>query len=104
MTFSPRRLIRPALLLGCLGLLLPATAIATVDKMPAFEISDKAKMFSAAAVEKAQEKIDAIKRDYDKDVLVETFAELPADAKKELQGAGTEKEKSKFWREFAARR
>jgi TPM domain len=99
MTVLPRRLIRSALLVGCLGLLLPAIAIASKDVV-AFKIDDKAKMFSPDAVEKANQKIEAIKRDYDEDVLVETHDELPTTAQKEYEGLSTAKEKSRFWSEF----
>ncbi len=103
MLLLPRRLIRSALLVGCLGLLLPAIAIAEAQG-PAFRIEDKAKMFSEKAIQKAEGKIDAIKRDYDKDVLVETHAALPPDAQKEYKGLETDKEKNLFWREFADKR
>src|SRR4051794_36594021 len=96
-----RGLLRSALLVGCLGLLIPATALAERIST-AFRISDDAKMFSKDALEKAEGKIDAIKSKYNKDVLVETFAELPDEAKKDYAAVKGDRQKTTdFWRGFA---
>ena len=61
-------LLIPALLIGWLGLLSPAHAI---------DVRDEGKFFGKEAVEKANKKIAEIKRDYSKDLAIETFAEAP---------------------------
>ena len=103
MLLLPRRLIRSALLVGCLGLLLPAIAIAQ-PPTKVFRISDEAKMFTKDTLDKADLKVQQIKRDYNKDVFVETLPKLPPAAMKSYDSAKGDKEKTKFWRDFAGKR
>jgi len=62
-------LLIPALLLGWLGLASPAAA--------AFKVKDEGKFFSKDAIEKANEKIAQIKRDYNEDLAIETYDSVP---------------------------
>src|SRR5262249_22553435 len=50
-----------------------------------FEIKDEGKFFSADAVSKADQRIKEIKEQTGKDLLIETFAEIPADRKKDYK-------------------
>jgi uncharacterized membrane protein YgcG len=77
MLSTPRWLV-PAVLVGCLGLAHPARA---EKEAFAFKVKDGAKLFSKEAVEKANKKIEEVKRDYKKDLLIETAAAAPADKK-----------------------
>ena len=103
MTVPPRSLTRPALLVGCLmALLLPAIAIAQTYSPNG--VHDNAKMFGKEAVEKANEKIDAIRRDYKKDVCIETFANLPEKVQKDYEAAVKSDSKRQFWDDFTEER
>jgi hypothetical protein len=59
------------------------------------EIRDDGKFFSAEAIKKADERIAAISRKYDRDVLIETFASVP-DADKEKVKAMDAKERADY--------
>jgi len=61
----------------CLALISPACA--------AFGIKDEGKFFSADAVSKAEQRIKEIKEQTSKDLLIETFPEIPADRKKDYK-------------------
>src|SRR5690349_10173017 len=76
MVSASRWLLIPALVAGWLGLaaLAPAANVAPV-------IKDDGKFFSAEAVSKANKKIKEIAQNYNKDLLIETFSEIPADRK-----------------------
>src|SRR5262245_32676891 len=54
------------------GVLTQASGVAA-----AASVDDKAGLFSKEAVEKAEKKIAQLKRDYRRDVVIETFAEAP---------------------------
>jgi uncharacterized protein len=58
----------PALLVGWLGLVSQANALEP-------RVKDNAGFFSKEAIEKANKKITEIKRDFSKDLMIETFAE-----------------------------
>ncbi len=84
-----RWLLIPALLIGWLGLTVRASAaVAPVLK-------DDGKFFSAEAVNKANDKIKKIAQDYNKDLLIETFPEIPGELKKDYSA---EKKKEFFAR------
>ncbi len=69
---SHRRLC-PALLAVSLALVLAGSADAVAP-----EVRDDGKFFSADALKKADERIRDIYKKYDRDVLIETFASVPA--------------------------
>src|SRR5438105_2640788 len=62
----------PAVLLGWLLTAAPATA--QKQRTPARTVQDEAGLFSPTAVQKANAEIADIKRLYNKDLLIETFA------------------------------
>src|SRR5262245_12301427 len=80
MHLSLRWLVLPALVVGCAGLLIPASAQESLD---APRVIDGGKFFSKEVVEKADAKIAAIKRNYKKDLLIETFSEVPEKLRKD---------------------
>ena len=80
MVSASRWLLMPVLLAGWLGLTAAASA-ANVAPL----IKDDGKFFSADAVAKANQKIKKIAQDFNKDLLIETFPEIPADLKKDYK-------------------
>src|SRR5262245_5155181 len=62
-------------------------------------VKDEAKYFSDAALDKANKKVRELYGKYKKDVVVETFAAVPADMKKKLEEL-EEKKKDKGRAEF----
>ena len=79
MVSASRSLLIPVLVAGWLGLIAPAfAAVAPL-------IKDGGKFFSADAVAKANEKIKKIAQTYNKDLLIETFADIPDDLKKDYK-------------------
>src|SRR2546423_1351318 len=65
---------------------LAACCLAVVEPAPAaFEIKDEGKFFSADAVRKSDQRIKEIKEQSGNDLLIETFAEIPADRKKDYK-------------------
>jgi hypothetical protein len=62
-------------------------------------VKDEAKFFSADALEKANKKVKEIYDKYGQDVVIETFASVPADLKKKLEEL-EEKKKAKGRDEF----
>lgn len=103
MRFTLNRLVQAALLASCLGLIFPVMALADAA-LSSFRIDDKGEFFSKEALEKAEGKIEAIKTNYNKDVLIETFAKLPEAAANKYARAKTDKEKGKFWIDFSGER
>jgi hypothetical protein len=89
-----RWLLPAGLLVGWLGLVGPAAAVFPPP------IKDDAKLFSAEAVEKANKKIREIYSTYRKDVVIETYAAIPADLEKKYK----EKGKAEFFKEWAEAR
>jgi uncharacterized protein len=81
---------------ACLVLCGPAAAVTP-------EIKDEGKFFSAETVKKMNEEIREIYRKYDRDLLIETFASLPADKKEKFKDMSKE-EKSKVFLEWAKSR
>jgi hypothetical protein len=63
---------------ACLVALASCSLLAAGAELVAPEIRDDGKFFSAEAVKKANERIAEISRKYDRDVLIETFATVPA--------------------------
>ncbi len=84
-------LVIPALLLAWLGLTSPAAA--------AFKVKDDGKFFSKDAIDKANDKIAQIKRDYNKDLAIETYESVPEDDRAEAK-----KEGRKYFAAWAKRR
>jgi len=67
------------------------------------EIKDDGKFFSADAVKKANDQIREIARKYDKDILIETFAGVPADQAESFAKL-TKEERTKFLKKWAEER
>jgi uncharacterized membrane protein YgcG len=67
------------------------------------EIKDEAKYFSPEAVKKANETIREIYKKYGKDLLIETFASVPADQAEKVKDMTTA-EKNTFFRKWAVQR
>ncbi len=63
-------------------------------------VNDAGGFFSAAAIDQANAKIHAIRRDFGKDLLVETFAKIPDNLQARYQELG----KARFFPEWADRR
>ena len=65
---------------------LAACCLAVAGPAPAaFEVKDEGKFFSADAVSKADQRIKELKEQTGNDLLIETFAEIPADRKKDYK-------------------
>jgi len=89
MRSSLRTLTLATLLAGLLGLLSTGLAEAQTPRGPS--IRDDAKLFSDKAINKAEEKIDAIKKDYHKDLLIETYpskSDIVATTKEQYNARG----------------
>jgi TPM domain len=67
------------------------------------EVKDEGKFFSADAVKKANEQILELARRTDRDLLIETFAAVPADKAEKVKGLSAE-ERGKFFRDWAEER
>src|SRR5438874_7743 len=67
------------------------------------EIKDEGKLFSPEAVKKANEEIRDLARKYDRDLLVETFPNVP-DNQAEKVKAMPRADREKFFRDWAAKR
>lgn len=67
------------------------------------EIKDEGKFFSPDALKKANAEIRDIARQYQKDLLVETFQTVPADQAEKIKTASAE-EKSRFFQSWAKER
>jgi uncharacterized membrane protein YgcG len=89
-----RWLVLPAFLVIFLALCRPAAAVFPPP------VKDGAKMFTKEGLEKADKMIKEIYRKFKKDVVVETYAEVPADLAKKLEDKG---EKA-FFAEWASQR
>src|SRR5258708_3384373 len=63
----------PALLLGWIALATPARA----------DVIDKGEFFSADAVKKANKRIEEVKRKHKRDLVIETYKEVPEDIRDE---------------------
>jgi uncharacterized membrane protein YgcG len=64
------------------------------------EIKDGGKFFSADAVKKADKQIREIAREYDRDLLIETFATIPGEQAERVKALAPE-ERAKFFRNWA---
>jgi len=94
MQLPVRRLVLPALALVWLGLVGSASAVFPPP------IKDDGKFFSAEALEKANKKIRSIYATYRKDVVIETYPEVPASLKDKYD----EKDRRTFFRAWAKSR
>jgi len=63
-------------------------------------VNDAGNFFSPATIEQANAKIHALRREFGKDLLVETFAKVPVDLEARYQDLG----KNRFFSEWADRR
>lgn len=95
MKLLPRWL--PVLAVVAGGLLSGRPAFGTAAAAVAPTIKDEAKLFSEDARDKANQKLRQIYRDYHKDLLIETFPEVPKDLQKDLADKG----KDKFFADWA---
>ena len=85
-------------LLGVLVGWLVGAAPASAAVAP--KVDDQGKFFSAEAVEKANQKIREIYREFNKDLLIETVPKIPSD----LEAKYKEQGKSKFFVDWADKR
>jgi uncharacterized protein len=88
-----------AVAVGLLGSLTPAEA-SKDSSSKTFRVEDGAGLFSKEALDKADKKIEDIKRDYDRDLLIETIKEVPENRKTELKDMG----EGAFFRRWARER
>ena len=91
MSRTARWVIVPALVAGWLGAAAPAPAAL------APEVRDEAKLFKPETVAKANATLREIKDRYKKDLLIETYPEIPADRKKDYKP----EEKGAFFQKWA---
>ncbi|MBI1917487.1 MAG: TPM domain-containing protein [Planctomycetes bacterium] len=70
----------------------------------AFEVKDEGKFFSADAAGKANQRIKEIKEQTGNDLLIETFAEIPADRKKDYKPERKDEFFARWARENARQR
>src|SRR5262245_967894 len=92
-----RRAWLPALVIGCL--VAPGAAIGSaVDKKPAkvFTVKDEGDFFKDSAIEKANQLIQEIKRDYHRDLLVHTLPSVPAADKERVEKMDSDARKQYF--------
>jgi uncharacterized membrane protein YgcG len=67
------------------------------------EVKDDGKFFSAEAIKKANVELRAIARLYERDLLIETFASVPADQAEKVKAMSRE-ERVKFFHQWATDR
>src|SRR5262249_6214353 len=67
------------------------------------EVKDDAKLFTDEAIKKANDQIREIAQKYDRDLLVETFASVPADEVENVKKMDKE-ERGKFFEKWANER
>jgi hypothetical protein len=98
---SPARwMLMTVVLAGWLG-----TGEAALAANP--RVNDEGKFFSAAAVEKANAKIAEIRREFGKDLLIDTVPAIPADMQdqlKQAQARSGKKGRGEFFQDWAIRR
>jgi uncharacterized protein len=88
--------ILPALLLGCVTVAMAALV---------GEVRDEAGFFSADAIQKANEVIKEIHKDFKKDLLIETYKTLPADKLEEFKKVEKDKAaREEFFQKWARQR
>src|SRR5579872_1176928 len=97
MVASTRWLLIPALLTAWLRPTGPAVAFTAAAPASASGVRDRASMFPADAVRKADEKIRDIRNTYRKDLLIETVPGIPEDQQKRLKDLG----KKQFFLDWA---
>ena len=100
MVHFTRWILIPAVLVGWLAVPQFAAAQAKVRQpRPTRTVQDDGQFFSDKAKEKANEEIAVIKKKFDKDFLIETFAKAPESISKiDLKNS---KEKEEFFRKWA---
>src|SRR6266478_2114066 len=100
MVHFTRWILIPAVLVGWLAAPQFAGAQAKVRRpRPTRTVQDDGQFFSEKAREKANEEIAVIKKKFDKDLLIETFAKAPENISKiDLKNS---KEKEEFFRKWA---
>jgi hypothetical protein len=86
---SPRFVLRAFVSLALAAALLPSTQLLAADGDG--EIADGAAFFSAKAVSEASDIIDSIVSMHDRDVRVETYAQVPEHLRDDLARDGREK-------------
>src|SRR5262245_57918867 len=98
-----RWILLPAILIGWLAAPQFAAAQGKVRQpRPTRTVQDDGDFFSNKAKEKANQEIAEIKKKFDKDLLIETFAKAPESIKKiNLKDS---KEKNEFFKEWAEKR
>ena len=93
--------------MSCLGRIALVAALCLVlcgrAAAVAPEIKDEGKFFSAEAIKKMNEEIRDIYRKYDQDLLIETFAAVPADKQEKFKEMSKE-DKTKFFVDWAKAR
>lgn len=70
------------------GLLLLLVLASSVQAAPVPEVQDKAELFKPETIDKANQVIRLIKREYKKDLLIETFPAIPAAKEAEFKELG----------------
>ena len=81
--------------------LLPALVVGWLAAGPAAaQVIDKGEIFSSKAVDQADRRIKEIKQNSKKDLVIETFKEIPADLKKDYK----ESDKKAFFQHWALER
>jgi uncharacterized membrane protein YgcG len=97
--FSYRPLARLAVVAAAWLIAAPAPAALTA------EVRDNAAMFKPESVKEADQVVRAIKHDYGQDLLIETYAGIPASKKDEYEKVKDDKEKRKhFFADWARAR
>src|SRR5260370_18931011 len=97
-----RWILVPAVLAGCLSVSEFAAAQGNKRARPTRTVQDDGQFFSEKAKEKANEEIAVIKREFDKDLLLETFSKAPESINKINLKNG--KEKEEFFHKWAVDR
>src|SRR5262245_64272980 len=85
-----RWMFLPALMIGWLATSGPARA----------DVTDKGDFFSPEAVARANKRIDKVKEETKRDLVIETFKEIPEERKKDFD----EKKKAEFFHRWARER
>jgi hypothetical protein len=93
MSYRSRALISSGLIILVLVFADQASAVAP-------EIKDGGKFFSEAAIKRANKEIRDIAKNYDRDLLIETYATIPGDQAERVKGLSRE-DRTKFFRNWA---
>src|SRR5690349_17680222 len=93
MSYRSRALLSSSFVMIALVCANPAIAVAP-------EIKDGAKFFSPEATRKANKEIREIAKNYDRDLLIETYPTIPGDQAERVKGMSRE-DRSQFFRNWA---